>query len=287
VRGTLVARLFRRRDGRAALWVELAIAGWLFWLYDVINNLAPLRGALAVANAESLFGVEGALHLAPELAINHWLAAEPLLSLIASYYYFFTHVAATVLVLAWLWWRRPAEYLRMRTQLVVINLVAFAVFWRYPLAPPRALPQFGFVDILAVSHAAVSWHSAALVHDANQYAAMPSLHVAWALWCAAAIIRVVRRRVLALLAVAYPLVTVVVVIATANHFVLDVAAGAATVPVAGALSWAAARVLALGHGTRGAAAFTAIGASRLEPRAEGRECEASAATATRARLPSR
>jgi hypothetical protein len=262
IRGVLSSRPFRRRDGRAALWLELAIAGWLFWLYDVINNLAPLRAALAVAHAASLFRVERALHFAPELAINHWLTGERLLSLVASYYYFFAHVVVTVLVLAWWWWRLPAEYVRMRTQLVVINLIAFAVFWLYPLAPPRALPRLGFVDVLAVSHAAVSWHSAALAHDANQYAAMPSLHVAWALWCAVAIARVVRRRPLAVLAFVYPVLTTVVVIATANHFLLDAAAGIVTVLVAGALIWAVARTLAFARDVRVTAGSESLDANR-------------------------
>ena len=84
------------------------------------------------------------------------------LAFIATYYYFFAHALVTLAVLAILWWRTPALYRRMRTQLVLINLIAFVVFWRYPLAPPRMLAGLGFQDIVASTHAVISWHSAAL-----------------------------------------------------------------------------------------------------------------------------
>ena len=205
------------------------MVGWLFWLYDTINNFAPLRQALALRDATGILGLERSLHLDPELALNRWLAAHAALTFVASAYYFFAHMVVTFVLLAWLWWSGPALYPRLRTQLVIINLIAFAVFWRYPVAPPRMFPALGFVDVVAVSHAAVSWQSGALVHDANQFAAMPSLHFAWAAWCGIALWQLCRRRAAAVLAIAYPLLTAVVVIATANHYLLDVCAGGATV----------------------------------------------------------
>jgi membrane-associated phospholipid phosphatase len=128
---------------------------------------------------------------------------------------------------------------------VLINLVAFVVFWRYPLAPPRMFPGLGYHDVIATSHALVSWHSGLLVHDADQLAAMPSLHVAWAAWCGLALWQLHRRRAGAVLAVAYPLLTSFVVIATGNHYLLDVVAGFGTVLAALALHWALGRVLAV------------------------------------------
>jgi hypothetical protein len=228
-------RIGRRRDGRAPLWIELAVIGWLFYLYDVVNNLAPLRQRLAVHDAVGLLGFEHSLHLSPELAINTWLAVHATLASIASYYYFFAHGVITFTVLALLWWKRPQLYRRQRTLLVTINLIAFAVFWRYPLAPPRMFPKLGYVDVIATSHALVSWSSSALVHDADQLAAMPSLHIAWAIWSGLSLWLLVRRRVFALIGIAYPLMTALVVMGTANHYVLDVVAGAATVPLAFAL----------------------------------------------------
>jgi diacylglycerol O-acyltransferase len=238
-------RVGRRTDGRAPLWIELAVIGWLFWLYDVINDWAPIRQLLADRNAMGVLSLERSLHLDPELALNHWLAAHSVVAIPASYYYFFAHAVVTFAVLAWLWWSAPALYARMRTQLVIINLIAFVVFWRYPLAPPRMFPALGYHDVIATSHALVSWHSGVLVHDADQLAAMPSLHVAWAAWCGLALWQLYRRRAVAVLAIAYPLLTAFVVIATGNHYLLDVLAGFATVLAALAVHWALGRALAL------------------------------------------
>jgi membrane-associated phospholipid phosphatase len=238
-------RLTRRRDGRAPLWIELAIVAWLFWLYDVINNLAPIRHALAVANARSLLGFERTLGLDPELTLNRWLAGHATLASFASYYYFFAHALVTFAVLVWLWWWRPNRYVALRTALVIINLLAFVVFWRYPLAPPRSFPALGYIDVIAGSHALVSWHSGVLVRDADQFAAMPSLHVAWALWSATAVWQCTRRVAIRALAALYPLLTSLVVLATGNHYLLDVLAGAATAALAFATQYAFRQLAAL------------------------------------------
>ena len=238
-------RVGRRADGRAPLWIEIVVIGWLFWLYDVINDWAPIRQALAVRNAMGVLSLERSLHLDPELALNRWLAGHSVIAVPASYYYFFAHAVMTFALLAWMWWSRPAIYVRLRTQLVIVNLIAFVVFWRYPLAPPRMFPSLGYHDVIATSHALISWHSVVLAQDADQLAAMPSLHVAWAAWCGLALWQLSRRWAVAVLAIVYPLLTTFVVIATGNHYLLDVLAGFATVLVALALHWALGRVLAL------------------------------------------
>jgi hypothetical protein len=225
------------------------VIAWLFYLYDVVNNFAPIRQRLAIHNATGLISLEHSLRLDPEHAINAWLAGQALLGSIASYYYFFAHGLITFGVLALLWWKRPALYRRQRTLLVIINLIAFVIFWRYPLAPPRMFPNLGFVDVIATSHALVSWSSGALVHDADQLAAMPSLHLAWAIWSGMSLCLLLRRRIVVLAALAYPLMTALVVMGTGNHYLLDVLAGASTVPLAYAiqrgLEWAFARAPAL------------------------------------------
>ena len=247
--GRVWGRVGRRADGRAPLWIELAIVAWLFWLYDVINDFAPIRHALAFANARGVLHFERSLGVSPELAINHWLAAHATIALIASYDYFFAHAVVTFAVLVLLWWRLPKRYIRLRTLLVIINLIAFVVFWRYPLAPPRLFPGLGYIDVIARAHALVSWHSGALVHDADQFAAMPSLHVAWALWSAIGIWNLTRRAVIRMLALAYPLLTCFVVLGTGNHYLVDVLAGAGTVALAFAVQLAFVRVLARRRGT--------------------------------------
>src|SRR5579862_4722407 len=189
-------RFLRRRDGRAPVWMELAVAGWLFWLYDVINNFAPERRLLALRNGTNLLAFEHSLGIGVEHTLDRWLSVHSALAFVATYYYFFAHALVTAAILAILWWRTPALYRRMRTQLVLINLIAFVVFWRYPLAPPRMFPKLGYSDVVAASHAVISWHSAALSHDAQ---AMCSEGIAanWsASWLSAAIWQLTRRRFL-------------------------------------------------------------------------------------------
>ena len=222
-------RVLRRRDGRTPVWFELAVMAWLFWLYDVINNLAPTRRPLAIRDARGLLHFERSLGIDIEYAADHWLGAHSVLSFIATYYYFFAHVLVTVAVLALLWWLRPGVYPWMRTQLVLVNLIAFVVFWRYPVAPPRMLPGMGYEDVVASTHAVISWDSATLVHEADQFAAMPSLHIAWAVWSALGIWQLAgRRRAVRGLGVLHVLLTSIVVIATGNHWLLDVLAGCVT-----------------------------------------------------------
>jgi hypothetical protein len=212
---------------RPRWWLEALTIAWLCWVYDAITNLAPLRLHAALAHAQSVLSLERALHIDPEHALDRWLAGHGTLGLLVSDYYDNAHFVVTLGLLGFLWWRRADIYRPLRNSLVLVNVLAFVVFWRFPVAPPRMLP--GFVDVVASTHAIGSWHSGALASHANQLAAMPSLHIAWAVWCTVVVWRVTRRRWLRALAVVYPFVTGFAVLATGNHFVLDILGGLATI----------------------------------------------------------
>lgn len=203
---------------------------WLLWIYDAISNLSPLRVPAAIGHAGSILHVEVFLHVSVERALNGYVSAHHVLALGVADYYDNAHFVVTFGVLAWLWVARPRQYRRWRSVLVIINLIGFAVFWAYPMAPPRMLP--GFVDTVAVTHAIGSWHSGGLSASANQYAAMPSLHLAWAAWSALAVCCTTRRRAIRAVAAVYPLLTVFAVLATANHLLIDSTAGLATAALA-------------------------------------------------------
>jgi hypothetical protein len=236
------AALAVRPVRRARWWLELAAVAWLAVLYDMVTGMAPLREALALAHGRAVLSLEHSLDLAPELSFNHWLTAHHALRAIASYYYDNAHFLVTFGLLAWLWWRRADIYRPLRSALVVVNLIGLAVFWLYPVAPPRMLVGDGFTDVIAVSHTLGSWHTGSLAANADQLAAMPSLHIAWAAWCALVLWRLsagwrtaVRRTVRAL-ALLYPSLTALVVLATGNHYLLDVLAGLGTFTLALALT---------------------------------------------------
>jgi hypothetical protein len=220
---------------------------WLCWIYDVVNNLAPMRQGLAYTHAREIFDIERFLHLDLEPALDRWLGHHHTLGLIISNYYDNAHFVVTFALVGYLWWKAPAIYRPLRTGLVLINLIGMLVFWTFPTAPPRLYAPQVFSDVVANTHAFGSWHSGTLSSAANQFAAMPSLHMAWACWSALAAWRLLKQRgeqdrpypanltqprlggsSWAGLVWVYPAVTTVAVLATGNHFVLDVIAGVVT-----------------------------------------------------------
>jgi hypothetical protein len=223
---------------RPRWWLDALVIAWLCWVYDMITNLAPLRRAAAIGHGEGLLRLERVLHVDPELALNRWLIAHHTLATLLSYYYDNAHFIVTLGLLGWLWWRRADIYRPLRNMLVSINLIGLVVFWLYPVAPPRMLP--GFTDVVAASHTFGSWHTGSLASAANQFAAMPSLHMAWAAWCALVLWRLSTRMWVRVAAVLYPCLTCLAVLSTGNHYLLDVLAGLLTavlaVPVARGLS---------------------------------------------------
>jgi hypothetical protein len=221
-----------RPVGRPRWWPEVLVIVWLCWVYDAVANLAPLRRQAAYAHARSLLHIERSLHLDPEAALNHWLAGHHTLALWVSNYYDNAHFVVTLGVVGWLWVRHPEDYRPLRTSLVLINVIGLLVFWRDPTAPPRLLNPARYVDVVATTHALGSWHSGTLATAANQLAAMPSLHMAWAVWSALAVWRVFRGHPSVGLVWTYPLVTAVAVMATGNHFLLDIMAGVGTAALA-------------------------------------------------------
>jgi hypothetical protein len=227
---------------RKRLWVEVLAVAWLAWVYDAITNLAHLRLHAAVANARGVLHLEQTLHIDPEHSLDQWVAGHHTLGAVLSAYYDNAHWGLTLGLLAWLWWRRPELYRPLRNSLVLVNLLGFIVFWRYPVAPPRMLA--GFTDVISSNAVGPDFHVGALASNANELAAMPSLHMAWAAWCALALWRISSKRWVRGLALAYPCVTAFTVLATGNHFVLDLIGGLATLALALLLLRVAPRALA-------------------------------------------
>jgi hypothetical protein len=213
-----------RRRARPNPLGELVIIFVLVRVYDVVRSWGAVRAERARHNGSGVLAVERFAHLAWERPGNHWLAGHPGLELVAVYWYQFAHLSVTLAVLVWCYLRSPARYRPARNALVVVNAVGMTVFFLLPVAPPRLLPGQPFVDSVAAAGFGAS-HGGPV--PADQYAAMPSLHLGWAVWTAVLAYRLLRGRA-RLLVFGYPLVTAVVVVVTANHYVLDVLAGVAT-----------------------------------------------------------
>jgi len=238
---------------------EVAIVAAGYFGYALVRLAVRASRPAAVAHAAGLWRAERWLHLDVEPSLNHLAAARPVLAETAGYYYGLAHFIVTPLVLAWLWLRRPAAFGPLRSALVLATTGANVVFWTWPVAPPRfAVP--GMTDILVryrILGAGSPHGPDSLV---NLYAAMPSLHVAWAVWCAVALVAAThgRWRHLAWL---YPAATTLVVLVTANHFLADAAAGLAVTALSLLAARAATRPDATEPGPGGAVPAAAAGPS--------------------------
>ena len=225
----------RQHRFRAAL-PELAAVVALYACYSVARTLVPADAGAATANADSLVGLERALRLDVEVAANGWLTAHPTLALVAAYWYAALHYTVTPALLLLLRTRAPREtYRRLRNALMAATMVAVAGYAAFPAMPPRLLP--GFTDTLAATSGSGWWGAEAsaprgLGGLTNQFAAMPSMHVGWAVWCAFAVAALVATRRARAVGWLYALGTTYVVVATANHWVVDGVAGAALVVAA-------------------------------------------------------
>ncbi len=217
------------RTRRPNLLGELAVVLVLVKVYDWVRGLEATRAGPALRHAERLLDLERWLHLDVELAATRWLAGHPAVSLAAVWWYQLAHLTVTLTVLAWCWWRRPDVYRRFRTALVLTNVAGLLVFLVLPMMPPRLLPGGGYVDAAAAAGFGPP-HAGPVAAD--QYAAMPSLHLAWATWVAAVGVTLLAGRRGRWLCLLYPAATAVAVVLTGNHYVLDVVAGVAVAVLA-------------------------------------------------------
>ncbi|MBM7516130.1 phosphatase PAP2 family protein [Nocardioides nitrophenolicus] len=227
-----------RLTGWRALLVEMGVLIALFAAYNLIRAGWGDDPVAAIARARAIAGLEGGLFDAVELRLNGWLLGVPALAVAACYFYALMHYAMTPAVLLMSRRRGGRQYWRGYWALVAASAIALVGYALLPTAPPRLMPELGTIDVMAQFADYGWWGSAAsaprgLGDATNQYAAMPSLHFGWSLWCAVQLWGFGRTR-WRIVAVAYPGLQVLVVLATANHFVLDVLAGGACV-VAGYL----------------------------------------------------
>jgi hypothetical protein len=210
-------RLVRHRRLRAAL-VELVLVAALFNLYRFGRAAIDGQEATARANAELVTDLQRATGLPSEATVQQLFDLEPVLRL-ANTYYTGVHFPLMVLFLAWGFVRRSRhEYLWARNVIAIQTGAALLIHMAFPLAPPRMFPQWGFVDSMAVY--GPSAYDGVSGDVANQFAAMPSLHVGWAVAIAYIVFRT-GPRPLAALAALHAATTYLVVIVTANHWWLD------------------------------------------------------------------
>ncbi|MDW6062617.1 phosphatase PAP2 family protein [Streptomyces sp. FXJ1.4098] len=280
------------QGSRPRWWTELPLIAVVYAAYSAGRLLARGDVSTAVDHGLGILHLEQRLNIDFETPLNNIFTAHKLIGIPADFAYASLHYVVTPVILAWVWKRRrAADYRLLRTWLLVSTLIGLIGFTLMPTCPPRLLDAgHGFVDTMAQYSSYGWWGGEAsaprgLGGLTNQYAAMPSLHVGWALWCGVVLWRHGRSAWIKALGVAYPLGIALVVMGTANHYFLDAVAGAAVMglglllakPALGLAARIRARLSSTTDEAVGTAAPAVNGASNLNVAANvGDKCETSA-----------
>ncbi|MFF9000764.1 bifunctional glycosyltransferase 87/phosphatase PAP2 family protein [Streptomyces achromogenes] len=232
----------RRVLSRPNLLLELLLLRVTYAAYQQVR-LAATGGTISGGRAraehhgEMVLGLERFLHIDIEHAVNHAVAKTGWLREFFVFYYESFHFVVPLTILGVLYWRRPADYRWARASLGFATLLALVGFWLFPLAPPRLMPTLGIIDTVHGVQDFAKPDYGTLTALTNQYAAMPSLHFGWSLWCGVVIAVVAPRWWMKALGLLHPFLTVSTIIATGNHWVLDAVGGAAVVGAGFGLSY--------------------------------------------------
>ncbi|OSP42623.1 hypothetical protein B7767_14555 [Streptomyces sp. 13-12-16] len=193
--------------------------------------------ARAEEHGQQILDLERLLHMDIEHAVNHAVAGIGWLRESFDFYYTSFHFAVPLAVLGLLYWRRPVDYRWARASLGFTTLLALVGFWLYPLAPPRLMPGLGIIDTVHGVQDFTRPDYGTLTHLTNQYAAMPSLHFGWSLWCGLVIAVIAPKPWTKALGLLHPLLTACAIVTTGNHWILDAAGGAVVVVVGFGLTY--------------------------------------------------
>jgi hypothetical protein len=227
----------RLSDGSTIYWwLEILMILLFYVVYSAIRNANKSDPAEALHNARQIISWERDLGIFREATLERWALHVKALVIACNYYYGSLHFVVTIGVGVVLFRRWSDDYPRWRNTLGVSTALALIGFSTYPLMPPRLLGEFGltryhFVDTLDRYPTFWSFDSGAVSKISNQFAAMPSVHCCWALWCACVLIAHVKNPVARAAALLYPVFTVTVIVLTANHYFLDAVGGFAILAI--------------------------------------------------------
>ena len=239
----LAARALGGRDRRLLVAglaaTEASIVAGLYALWQMVGRLSIMNADHALERAADIVRWQHTLHFPSEVALQRRFIGHPLIIQASNLYYMTVHGVALLIFLVWLFaWHRD-DYRAQRNTIAVVTGACLAVQF-VPVAPPRMLTTAGFIDTGRLYHQSV--YGAVGTGMSDQFSAMPSVHVAWAVLIALGVVLVGRSR-WRWLVVLHPLVTVFIIVVTANHFWLDGVVAVAIIPFAWAVKWVARQAL--------------------------------------------
>jgi hypothetical protein len=211
---------------------QVLLFGAAYLCYTLVRGMVAGSATEAFQHARELIQLERTMHLFVEPSVQAWASGSRLLMDILSWLYVNAQTTVTIGALVYLYLRHNRSFYFVRNMFMIAMVIALVGYAVFPTAPPRFMPEWGFVDsVSAFTGVHVSHASAAMNALLNPYAAVPSMHVAFALMIGWTLARLVRWRALKVLWILYPLLMAFVIVATANHFILDALLGALTAGV--------------------------------------------------------
>jgi hypothetical protein len=219
----------RRVLTRPNVLLELMLIRVTYAAYGQVRMVVTADRATAEQHGHQIHSLEKRLSIDIEHWANHAVVEIDWLRGFLDFSYVSFHFAVPLAILGVLYARRPVDYRWARSALGIATLLGLLGFWLYPLAPPRLMPGLGFIDTVHGVQDFSQPDYGAMTELTNQYAAMPSLHFGWALWCGIVIAVMAPRWWMKVLGLLHPLLTGSAIVATANHWVLDAAGGAVVV----------------------------------------------------------
>jgi len=209
---------------------ELVLVGTLFLCYRVSSGILPDQEVLAFQHAGDIIDVERSLGLFVEQDFQSFFLHNAFLIHLVTTIYTIFYYPALIIFAIWAFGYHREQYFIVRSVLFVSAAIAFICFAFYPVAPPRLVPGFDFVDTMA-EYGAMNYESPGLNSLANPFAAMPSLHFGWTMLIGIATIYIAKAWWLKALGALLPLFMLVSILATANHFILDAVGGAVVIAI--------------------------------------------------------
>jgi uncharacterized membrane protein len=203
--------------GAAAVAREAALIVGLYSLWQLAGTLSVMKMDHALDRGRSIYSVQRFLPLPRELTVQRWALPHPMVVQASNLYYFIVHGPALIVFLVWLFFRHRDRYPTWRNTIAITTGACLAL-QMIPVAPPRLLPALGFMDTGHLYHQSV--YTAIGSGMADQLSAMPSVHVAWAVLIALAVVRTSTSRH-RWWVIVHPISTIIAVTVTANHFYLD------------------------------------------------------------------
>ena len=213
----------QKQNRTTTIVLNLATFGLLWLGYSTVRRITADSTKIAAENAVNLVKFQDWMGFPNEATLQSWFIDSEVLIKVANTFYFVMHFPSMILFLLWVMFRKIEWMPQVRASLCLATFSGLIIHLLFPLMPPRLMGSYGFIDTAKVF--GPDPYALGIAKAANEFAAMPSLHVGWALLIALAAIRILKTpaRWLMLL---HPILTTVVVVITANHFWLDIIVGA-------------------------------------------------------------